>query len=184
MDVAYSSPSHYLKNDNLLSIGLVETSMKYLSNTNKFSRETHSKMLSVKYRPFCSDWCPIAKAPDHQCPQCWPYIHCIRPVLDKKMFHLLGTTLENEIIMRKRLPIHLRVKQYDSFQPPRIGVIPPPVTFYVSDHKAKEFKGWGISHIMAGVGLIVSNIGADVAAAEITTYAVPGYWCGIFVRLK
>ena len=34
----------------------------------------------------CGCWCPGAKAPGHQYPQCWPYTYHIGPVSDKNKF--------------------------------------------------------------------------------------------------
>ena len=57
----------------------------------------------------CSYWCPGAKAPGHQYPQCWLNIYCIGPVSPQK-YQLYETISENNIKFWKRLPRCLRVK--------------------------------------------------------------------------
>ena len=54
----------------------------------------------------CGYWCPGAKAPSHQYPQCWLNIHCIGPI-SYKILHLWWTTLEMKISFWKKLPSHL-----------------------------------------------------------------------------
>ena len=53
-------------------------------------------------------WCPGAKAPGHQYPQCWLDIHCIGPVSYKNIAYR-WTASENEITFWKKWPSHLRV---------------------------------------------------------------------------
>ena len=57
----------------------------------------------------CGYWCPGAKAPGHQHPQCWLNIHCSGPI-SYKNWHLCCTTLENKNTFWKKWPSRLRVK--------------------------------------------------------------------------
>ena len=57
----------------------------------------------------CGYWCPGAKAPGHQYPQCWLNILCIGPVSYKKILHIRWTASENEITFWKKWPSHLLV---------------------------------------------------------------------------
>ena len=43
----------------------------------------------------CCNWCPGAKAPGHQYPQCWLNINFIPLIPCRDMLHLLWTSLEN-----------------------------------------------------------------------------------------
>ena len=54
-------------------------------------------------------WCPGAKAPGHQYPQCWLNIHCIGPVSYKK-YHTYGEQhYEIKLHFKKKWPSRLRV---------------------------------------------------------------------------
>ena len=59
----------------------------------------------------CGNWCPGAKAPGHQHPQCWVNIHCIGPI-SYRILHLWCTTLENKIRFGKKWPSRLRVNHH------------------------------------------------------------------------
>ena len=50
----------------------------------------------------CSYWCPGAKAPGHQQPQCWLNNHCIGCVLNTKILQLYWKTLGNIITFWKK----------------------------------------------------------------------------------
>ena len=45
----------------------------------------------------CGYWCPGAKAPGHQYPQCWPNINCTGPISNKNMIFVVNK-VENYII--------------------------------------------------------------------------------------
>ena len=57
----------------------------------------------------CGYWCPGAKAPGHQYPQCWLNIHGFDQ-FHMKILHLWGTTLENKKCFEKKWSSRLRVK--------------------------------------------------------------------------
>ena len=49
----------------------------------------------------CGYWCPGAKAPGHQYPQCWLNIHCIGPVSYKSMAHKVNSIRKWYHILKK-----------------------------------------------------------------------------------
>ena len=55
-------------------------------------------------------WCPGAKAPGHQFPQCWLNIHCIGPISYKNIAHKVNSIRKWNRILTKKWPSHLRVK--------------------------------------------------------------------------
>ena len=57
----------------------------------------------------CGYWCPGAKAPGHQYPQCWLNIHCIGPVSYKNIAHKLNSIRKWNYILKKKWPSYLRV---------------------------------------------------------------------------
>ena len=57
----------------------------------------------------CGYWCPGAKAPGHQYPQCWLNIPCIGPVSYKNIAHKVNSIRKWNHILKK-WPSHLRVK--------------------------------------------------------------------------
>ena len=58
----------------------------------------------------CGYWCPGAKAPGHQYPQCWLNIHRIGPVSYKNVAHKVNSIRKWNHILKKKWPSHLRVK--------------------------------------------------------------------------
>ena len=56
-------------------------------------------------------WCPGAKAPGHQYPQCWLNIHCIGPVSYKHITLMLDNIRKKSYILKK-WPSRLRVKAH------------------------------------------------------------------------
>ena len=50
--------------------------------------------------------------------------------------------------------------------------------------KAKALLYMGSLQLIIGILEVVSNIGATVIGAEMSSYIGPGYWCGLFVSLK
>ena len=55
-------------------------------------------------------WCPGAKVPGHQYPQCWQNIHCIGPASYKNIAHKVNSIRKWNHILKKKWPSHLRVK--------------------------------------------------------------------------
>ena len=49
----------------------------------------------------CGYWCPGAKAPGHQYPQCWLNIHCIGPVPYKNIAHKVNSIRKWNHILKK-----------------------------------------------------------------------------------
>ena len=49
----------------------------------------------------CGYWCPGAKAPGHQYPQCWLNIHCIGPVSYKNIAHKVNSIRKLNHILKK-----------------------------------------------------------------------------------
>ena len=60
----------------------------------------------LEHTQHCGYWWPGAKAPGHQYPQCWPNIHCIGPVSDKK-YNILGECFQKFELNFKNDPVVL-----------------------------------------------------------------------------
>ena len=58
----------------------------------------------------CGYYCPGAKAPGRQYPQCWLKVHCIG-LISYEILHVWWTTSENKIIFWKTWPSGSRVKR-------------------------------------------------------------------------
>ena len=79
----------------------------YMHDTNK--PVTDQNWNTCVCSQHCGYWCPGAKAPDNQYPQCWLNIHCIEPVSYKNIAHKVNSIRKFNHILKK-WPSHLRVK--------------------------------------------------------------------------
>ena len=57
----------------------------------------------------CGYWCPGAKAPGHQYPQCWLNIHCVGSVSYKTITHKVNRMRKWNHVLKKKRPSHLSV---------------------------------------------------------------------------
>ena len=71
----------------------------------------------------CGYWCPGAKAPGHQYPQCWCDIHCIGPVSWQSITFIENTRkwndIKNDLIKPFLIKLHFE-KRYDQSTSPWI----------------------------------------------------------------
>ena len=88
----------------ILVLSLISTRM-YLQN---YSFNLYTTGNAWVHTQHCNYWCPGAKAPGHQYPQCWLTIDYIGTVS-----HWKGIILENKITFKKIIFSHLRVNPHN-----------------------------------------------------------------------
>ena len=111
----------------------------------------------------CGYWCPGAKAPGHQYPQCWLNINCIGPVSSKTIAHKVNSIRKWNHILKKKWPSRWdRVTHICINRPTRIG----------SDNGLSAGRHQAIFWTNAGV-LLVGTLGTTFSEILIEIHIFP-----------
>ena len=78
----------------------------------KLSDLTHKQLETWLQTQYCSYWCPGAKAPGRQYPQCWLNIRSIGPVSYRNITFTGNNIRKENYILKKKIPVVQRSKYY------------------------------------------------------------------------